>query len=257
MIDSHCHLDREPLINNFNDIIKRAKDVGIEKILTICTTKKNFENIEELIQKDKIIYGTFGIHPHETSHNQINKLQIINNVKKNPKIIGVGETGLDFYYNNSDKNSQIKSFEEHIQASIELNVPIIIHSRSAEYETFEILNKYKNKNLKILMHCFTGSQHFVKKLIELNSYFSASGIITFKKSAELNDTFKIIPLEKILIETDSPFLAPIPKRGKSNEPSYLKYTLEHMAKLKNIPSKEMEILTTKNFNKLFEIIDED
>ena len=253
MIDSHCHLDREPLINNFEEVMQRAKNVGIEKILTICTTNKNFSDIENLVKKDQIIYGTFGIHPHEANTNSISKDQIIKNVSKNNKIIGVGETGLDFYYNNSDKVSQINSFEEHILASIELNKPIIIHSRNAEDETFELLNKYKNQNIKILMHCYTGSLELAKKMLDLNSYFSASGIITFKKSVDLNNTFNFIPSDKILIETDSPFLAPVPKRGKTNEPSYLKYTLEHMAKIKNIPPQEMELITSENFKKLFEV----
>ena len=253
MIDSHCHLDREPLINNFEEVMQRAKNVGIEKILTICTTNKNFSEVENLVKKDQIIYGTFGIHPHEANTNSISKDQIIKNVSKNRKIIGVGETGLDFYYNNSDKVSQINSFEEHILASIELNKPIIIHSRNAEDETFELLNKYKNQNIKILMHCYTGSLELAKKMLDLNSYFSASGIITFKKSADLNNTFNFIPSDKILIETDSPFLAPVPKRGKTNEPSYLKYTLEHMAKIKNIPPQEMELITSQNFKKLFEV----
>ena len=185
MIDSHCHLDREPLINNFEEVMQRAKNVGIEKILTICTTNKNFSEVENLVKKDQIIYGTFGIHPHEANTNSISKDQIIKNVSKSHKIIGVGETGLDFYYNNSDKVSQIKSFEEHILASIELNKPIIIHSRNAEDETFELLNKYKNQNIKILMHCYTGSLELAKKMLDLNSYFSASGIITFKKSSDL------------------------------------------------------------------------
>ena len=253
MIDSHCHLDREPLINNFEEVMQRAKNVGIEKILTICTTNKNFSEIENLVKKDQIIYGTFGIHPHEANNNSISKDQIIKNVSKNNKIIGVGETGLDFYYNNSDKVSQINSFEEHILASIELNKPIIIHSRNAEDETFELLNKYKNQNIKILMHCYTGSLELAKKMLDLNSYFSASGIVTFKKSADLNNTFNFIPSDKILIETDSPFLAPVPKRGKTNEPSSLKYTLEHMAKIKNISPQEMELITSQNFKKLFEV----
>ena len=253
MIDSHCHLDREPLINNFEEVMQRAKNVGIEKILTICTTNKNFSEVENLVKKDQIIYGTFGIHPHEANTNSISKDQIIKNVSKNDKIIGVGETGLDFYYNNSDKVSQINSFEEHILASIELNKPIIIHSRNAEDETFELLNKYKNQNIKILMHCYTGSLELAKKMLDLNSYFSASGIITFKKSADLNNTFNFIPSDKILIETDSPFLAPVPQRGKSNEPSFLKYTLEHMAKIKNIPPQEMELITSQNFKKLFAV----
>ncbi len=253
MIDSHCHLDREPLINNFEEVIQRAKNVGIEKILTICTTNKNFTEIENLVKKDQMIYGTFGIHPHKADTNSINKDQIIKNVSKNHKIIGVGETGLDFYYNNSDKISQINSFEEHILASIELNIPIIIHSRNAEDKTFELLNKYKNQNIKILMHCYTGSLELAKKMLDFNTYFSASGIITFKKSTDLNNTFNFIPSDKILIETDSPFLAPVPKRGKTNEPSYLKYTLDHMAKIKNTSPQEMELITTQNFKKLFEV----
>ena len=253
MIDSHCHLDHEPLFSDLSNVIKRSKDIGIEKILTISTSLSSFSKIIDIVNHNDIIYGTIGIHPHETNTDTINSNEIVNSLNSNNKIIGVGETGLDFYYDNSDRNSQIKSFEQHILASIELNKPIIIHSRSAEKETFEILNKYKNEKLKILMHCFTGSTSFAKKMLNLNSYFSASGIITFKKSLDLNNTFRVIPLNRILIETDSPFLAPVPKRGKSNEPSFLKYTLEHMANIKNISLKEMEILTTKNFNELFKI----
>ena len=137
-------------------------------------------------------------------------------------MIGIGETGLDFYYNHSNKVNQIKSFNEHIEASIELNLPIIVHSRNAEEETFNILNDYKNKNPKILMHCFSGSDAFFKKMEKLNSYFSASGIITFKNSFDLQNTFTKIPNNKLLVETDSPFLSPIPMRGKTNEPSFIK-----------------------------------
>ena len=253
MIDSHCHLDRVPLINNLNEVIERCKTVGIKKILTICTTNDNFNKILDIVKIDKIIYGTFGIHPHETNSNKTSTEEIINNVKKSEKIIGVGETGLDFFYNNSDRNKQIESFEKHILASIYLDIPIIVHSRSAEKETFDILNKYKNKNPKILMHCFTGSYEFAKKMMDLDAYFSASGIITFKKSNELNETFKKIPNNRLLIETDSPFLAPVPMRGKQNEPSYLKYTLLHLSKIKNLNSSDIEKLTSENFENLFDI----
>ena len=167
------------------------------------------------------------------------------------KILGVGETGLDFYYNNSDKESQEISFINHIEASIELNIPIIIHSRKAENETYDILKKYKNSNIKILMHCFTGSYEFANKLMEFNSYFSASGIITFKNSLDLQDTFKKIPLDKILIETDSPFLSPVPMRGKKNEPSFVKFVLEKLAKIKEIDNTKIDKITSNNFNSLF------
>ena len=251
MIDSHCHLDHEPLFANLNDIILRSKKVGIEKILTICTTVSSYDDILRIIQKDSIIYGTFGIHPHEVQKYKIDKKEIIKKVLNNNRIIGVGETGLDFYYNNADKKSQIESFENHIDASVELNIPLIVHSRNAEIETFDILKKKYSKNLKILMHCFTGTVSFVDNLMTLNAYFSASGIITFKNSLELQNTFKKIPLEKLLIETDSPFLAPVPMRGKKNEPSYIKYTLEKLAQLKNIDKISLDKITTNNFNNLF------
>ena len=251
MIDSHCHLDHEPLLSNIDSIIERSKSAGITKILTICTTLNSFNKIKKLVLKDKIIYGTYGIHPHETKNDIVNSDLIINEISNNDKIIGVGETGLDFYYDNSDKETQIKSFETHIKASIELNIPLIIHSRSAENETFDILNKYKNDDLKILMHCFTGSQKFAEKLLDLNAYFSASGIITFKNSQDLQKTFQLIPLDKLLIETDSPFLAPEPNRGKKNEPSFVKFTGKKLADIKNISFEDLVNSTTNNFNKIF------
>ena len=253
MIDSHCHLDHEPLHENLSDIINRSKKAGITKLLTICTTFESFENIKTIVKKDQIIYGTYGIHPHETESNRVDKQTIVRSVKENVKIIGIGETGLDFFYNHSDRDRQINSFEAHIEASIELDKPIIIHSRNAEKETFDILNSYKNKNLKILMHCFTGSLEFSKKLQTLGAFFSASGIITFKNSIEIQNTFKTIPYEKLLIETDSPFLAPIPMRGKKNEPSYIKYTLDQLSLLKKTTVKDMSKITTDNFNKLFSL----
>ena len=253
MIDSHCHLDHEPLRENLTEVINRSKEIGITKLLTICTTLESFENIKTIVEKDKMIYGTYGIHPHETVSNIVNKQTIVRSVNENEKIIGIGETGLDFFYNYSDRERQISSFKAHIEASIELNKPIIIHSRDAEKETFEILNSYKNKKLKILMHCFTGSLEFSQKLQTLDAFFSASGIITFKNSTDLQNTFKTIPIKKLLIETDSPFLAPIPMRGKKNEPSFIKYTLEKLSSLKETTVEEMSKITTDNFNKLFNL----
>ena len=250
MIDSHCHLDHEPLLNNINEVLKRSKNVGIKKLLTICTTLKGFNNIKNILTIDKIIYGTFGIHPHETDNDNISKNIIVENIKKNPKLIGIGETGLDFYYNHSKKNKQIDSFKRHIEAALETNLPIIVHSRNAEEETFNILSKYKHEKPKILMHCFTGSYNFYKKMEELNSFFSASGIITFNNSQDLQNTFLKIPNNKLLVETDSPFLSPVPMRGKKNEPSFIKYTIKKLAEIKNINMSEMINITTDNFNKL-------
>ena len=251
MIDSHCHLDHTPLNQNISEVINRAKQSGLSKLLTICTTLESFTNILKLINYDDIIFGTFGIHPHESKSNVVDKKTIITNTKKHKKIIGIGETGLDFYYNHSDKDKQISSFKVHIEASIDLNLPLIVHSRNAEKETYDILNQYKSDKPKILMHCFTGSNEFALKLLDLNAYFSASGIITFKNSLDLQNTFKNIPNDKILVETDSPFLAPVPMRGKSNEPSFIIHTLKKLSEIKNINEKKMAEITTNNFEAIF------
>jgi TatD DNase family protein len=251
MIDSHCHLDHEPLFSDLTNVIKRSKAVGIQKLLTISTSFESYSKIKNIVDLDEIIYGTIGIHPHETDKNIINSDLLIDNINKYKKIIGIGETGLDFYYNNSDKTAQIESFNKHIEAAITTKVPIIIHSRNAENETFDILNSYKDQKLKILMHCFTGSKEFAHKLLELDSFFSASGIITFKNSTTLQDTFKTIPLNKLLIETDSPFLAPVPNRGKKNEPSFIEHTAKRLAEIKNISKNDLIKATTDNFNNLF------
>tara|TARA_B100001778_G_scaffold230816_1_gene192091 strand:+ start:146 stop:910 length:765 start_codon:yes stop_codon:yes gene_type:complete len=251
MIDSHCHLDHEPMFSDLKNVILRSKENGLEKILSICTTRDSFKKIIDIVKFDPIIYGTFGIHPHETTNEKTTKEDIIKNVSTNKKIIAIGESGLDFYYDHSPRDQQISSFKNHIEASIELNMPIIVHSRNAEKETFEVLNNYKNSNPKILMHCFTGSSEFAYKLLTLNSYFSASGIITFKNSIDLQNTFKLIPNDKLLIETDSPYLSPVPLRGKKNEPSFIKYTLEKLAEIKDIKLKELEKITNDNFNSLF------
>ena len=251
MIDSHCHLDYEPLFDNLDQILIRSKKIGIEKLLTICTTFKSFEKIKFLVQRDKIIFGTYGIHPHEVKNNKVTTKLIIDEINENKKIIGIGETGLDFYYNHSNKKDQINSFINHIKASMNLKIPLIIHSRNAETETFEVLNEFKNENLKILMHCFTGSKKFAENMLNLNAYFSASGIITFKNSIDLQETFKGLPLDKLLIETDSPYLAPEPNRGKKNEPSYIDFTAAKLGEIKNISKSEVVKITTNNFNKLF------
>jgi len=253
--DSHCHLDYPKLYDQLDDIVKRAEYNQVKYLLTICTTLKSFERIKLIITKYKNIYGTFGIHPHESEkYPQVDSKFILNIKNKHNKIIGIGETGLDFYYNYSEKEIQKKSFIEHISAASQLNIPIIVHSRNAEVDTYEILkSESKNSNLKVLIHCFTGSRDFAKKLIDLNFYISVSGIITFKKSTELADTVSSIPMENLLVETDSPYLAPLPYRGKDNEPSYIIHTVEKLSQIKKLPNESIVINTTNNFMKLFNL----
>ena len=255
IIDSHCHLDYPNLYDQLDDVIKRAELNKVKYLLTICTTLESFERIKLIIHKYENIYGTFGIHPHETKKfTNINSRFILDLKKRYKKIIGIGETGLDFYYNYSEKEIQKKSFIEHINAASELNIPIIVHSRDAENETYEILNsERKNSDLKVLIHCFTGSKEFAKKLLNINCFISVSGIITFKNSTELADTVSIIPIEKLLVETDSPYLAPLPHRGKSNEPSYIIHTVNKLSEIKKISKEKVITNTTNNFKKLFDI----
>jgi TatD DNase family protein len=255
IVDSHCHLDYSNLYDQLDKVVERANKSEVKQFLTICTTLESFEKIKIIVEKYSNIFGTFGIHPHETNKNQnINSKYILEIKKKHKKIIGIGETGLDFYYNHSDKKTQTSSFIEHIQAASELNIPIIVHSRNAEVETYEIIkSEKKNLNLKVLIHCFTGSKEFAKKLLDLNCYISVSGIITFKNSTELVETVSSIPIDKLLVETDSPYLSPMPHRGKSNEPSYIIHTVNKLSEIKNLPKETVISSTTENFNKLFNI----
>ncbi len=253
IIDSHCHLNYEPMSLSLEDTIKRANNDGVKYLLTISTEDKSFDKILKIISDFKCVYGSYGIHPHEAkNHKTIFSKDILNKIQLSKKLIGIGESGLDFYYNYSEKEDQIRSFEEHIEASQISNLPIIVHTRNAEKETLEILKKRKKeKEFKILIHCFTGTKDFAFKLLDLGAYISASGVVTFKKSLELANTFKEIPNDRILVETDSPYLAPVPLRGKPNEPSFIIHTVEYLSKLKNISFDSFSKITTNNFFKLF------
>jgi TatD DNase family protein len=253
IIDSHCHLEYEPMSLNLNDTIARANKDGVKFLLTISTTDKSLEKILKITNDFDCVYGTYGIHPHEAkNHKNIKSHEIIEKINLSKKIIGIGETGLDFYYNHSEKKDQVKCLEEHIESAQKLNIPLIVHTRSAEKETLEILKKRKKeKDFKILIHCFTGTRDFAFKLLDLNAYISASGVITFKKSINLATTFKDIPNNRILVETDAPYLAPVPLRGKTNEPSYIIHTVKFLSQLKKITFEDFSKITTNNFFNLF------
>ena len=253
IIDSHCHLEFEPLSKNLDLVVNRAQKNGVKYLLTISTTNKSFEKIIQIINRYPCIYGSYGIHPHESEHyTSINCSEILKKIKLNKKIIGIGETGLDFYYNHSKKDTQIKLFIEHIKAAQDSKLPLIVHTRSAENETYQILkSELKNKSFKILIHCFTGSKDFAHNLLDLGCYISASGIVTFKNSTDLANTFKEIPNNRILVETDSPYLSPDPLRGKTNEPSHIIHTVKFLSKLKDLNTNDFSKITSENFFNLF------
>jgi TatD DNase family protein len=250
IIDSHCHLDYEPLINNIDQILLNAKKNDITKLLTIGTSLESSKKVLDIINKYSNVYGAIGIHPNSTTGNLEKLDDIIALKNNNKKVIAFGETGLDYFYKHSKKNDQIFAFEKHIEFSIAENVPVIIHTRDADDDTISIIKKYYKKT-NFLIHCFTGTLDFAKKLLDLNCIISFSGIITFKKSNNLRDVVKYVPLEKMLIETDSPYLSPDPFRGKSNEPANVKIVAETIASIKQISFGEVASSTTANFEKFF------
>ena len=250
IIDSHCHLDYEPLISDINKIILNAKKNNVTNLLTIGTSLESSKRVLEIVKKYENVYGAIGIHPNSTTNNLSDLNELVDIKKKSKKIIAFGETGLDYFYKRSEKNDQIQSFEKHIEFAISEKVPVIIHTRDSDEDTISIIKKYYTKT-KFLIHCFTGSLDFAKNLLDLECLISFSGIITFKKSTDLRNVVKYVPMEKMLIETDSPYLSPDPFRGKSNEPANVKIVAENIALIKEISFEEVANLTTSNFNKFF------
>jgi TatD DNase family protein len=250
IIDSHCHLDYEPLINNINDVLLNAKKNNITHLLTIGTSLESSKKIIEIIEKYENIYGSIGIHPNSTTSHLNDLDKLIDIKKKSKKIIGFGETGLDYFYKKSEKKDQIFSFEKHIEFATCEKVPVIIHTRDADEDTISIIKKNYTKT-KFLIHCFTGNLEFAKKLLDLGCLISFSGIITFKKLTELRSVVKYVPMDKMLVETDSPYLSPDPLRGKSNEPANVKIIAEKVASIKGISLDDVANITTKNFKFFF------
>ena len=252
MIDSHCHLNFNSIKDNIDNVINNARKNNITSLLTINTDPNEFDSHYNLIKKYKSIYISYGLHPESVSDtNSISKELIIKKCE-NEKIIGIGETGLDFYHSDDYKDFQYKNFEEHIEASIVTNLPLIIHQRNSENEIINVLKKYqKHHHLKVVFHCFTGSEYLKKFCLDNEFYFSFSGIVTFKNANELRKNIFDIPLNFILIETDSPFLSPVPFRGKQNEPANVLYIAKYLSEFYEISLDKFIIHTDNNFYKLF------
>jgi len=257
VIDSHCHLNFPSIRKDIKNVLKRSEANGVTKLLTINTNPNEFNDHYNLIKNFDNIYISYGIHPHEVKKNSFLSFEDIENKMKSSKVIGIGETGLDFFHSIEFKKKQYEIFEKHIEASKVFDLPIIIHQRNSEKEIIEILKKYKNDNLKLVFHCFTGSKDLLEYCNENKYYISLSGIVTFKNANLLRETIKIASLDYLLVETDSPFLSPTPMRGKENEPSFVKFTAEYLANFYSIEREEFNKLTDNNFYKLFSRAKED
>ena len=252
MIDSHCHLNFGSLAKDFNSIIKRAKESNITAILSINTNPDEFESHYQLIKNHLSLFISYGLHPVNVNSFNIPSIDTLKSYCEYEQVIGIGETGLDFYRSTEHKSEQYQSFENHIECSYETNLPLIIHQRNSEKEIVDVLNNYqKSKPLKVVFHCFTGSAKLRSFCLDNEFYISISGIITFKNANDLREVISDFPLHQILIETDSPFLAPVPFRGKINEPSFVKYISEYLSDFYKIPQKKFNETTDNNFYKLF------
>jgi TatD DNase family protein len=252
-VDSHCHLDYDIFNDDREAMMLRAKEYGIDYMVSIGVELDKMPNILKIVEPHQNLFATVGIHPHHALEAQENCLEQLYEYAKHSKIIGLGETGLDYYYNKTGYDIQEKIFRDHIQVARHFDLPVIVHTRDAEDDTIRILQEAikSEGNFRILIHCFSGTDYLAKSCLDLGAYLSISGIITFKKSEELRQTVKNIPLNRLLVETDSPYLAPIPHRGQRNEPAYTKYTLETVANLHNMSYPEADIITTDNFFQLF------
>jgi TatD DNase family protein len=248
-IDSHCHLNYPELADDLGGVIKRAQDVGVKEMLAISTSLKSYHEVLGIAERYPFIYASFGIHPHDVDKEDNLSLEEMILHTQHPKVVGVGETGLDFYYDHSDRKTQEESFLKHLELCRITKLPIIVHTRSADERTLEILKDYND--VTGVIHCFTGSKELAYGVLDLGYYISISGIVTFKKAEDLQAITKLIPEDRLLIETDSPYLAPIPMRGKSNEPSYLYHTAIFIAALRNMSLEALGQVTTANFYKLF------
>lgn len=249
LIDSHCHLDMLAAKTDLDEVIENAARHEVKYMQTICTKLENFPNILQIAKRYDNVYASVGVHPDEAV--EISHKTLID-LAQDPKVIGLGETGLDYYRQDETKSLQISCFTEHIIASQQLALPVIVHTRSAESDTIDIITKeMHHKSFTGLIHCFTGTRHLAEKMLDLGFYISISGIVTFKNTLDLKEIVKFIPLDRLLIETDSPYLAPVPMRGKSNEPAFVSYVAQYIADLKGIPLKKLADQTTDNFFGLF------
>ena len=252
LVDSHCHLDFPEFAPELDAVLARARTAGVKSFLTICTELARFAGVRAVADHAPDIHCTVGVHPHEAAKEPLAGPGALLKEAAHPKVVGFGETGLDFYYNHSPRAEQIANFRVHIAAAREADLPLVVHTRDAEDETIAILrDEYDKGAFCGLIHCFTGTAKLARAVLELGFYISASGIATFKKAEALRAVLKDVPLDRLLIETDAPYLAPLPHRGKRNEPAYVVHTAAMLAELKGVTADEFAESTTANFFRLF------
>ena len=252
LVDSHCHLDFADFAGEREDVLARARRAGIGTFLTICTKISEFSQVEALAEAEDDVWCSVGIHPHEAASEPATDVATLSSLTQHRKVVGIGECGLDFYYEHSPRKRQIEVFRTHAAAARETGLPLIVHTRNADAETAAILVDEAGKGaLRGVIHCFTSGPELAEKALELDFYISFSGIVTFKKADELRTIARALPLDRILVETDAPYLAPVPLRGKRNEPAFVVHTATLLAELRGMNAAAFAAQTTENFFRLF------
>ncbi|MGE5505702.1 MAG: TatD family hydrolase [Actinomycetota bacterium] len=252
LVDSHCHLDFPDFADDLDGVVARAVEAGVGRMLTINTHVTRFERVLAVAERFDCVWCTVGIHPHEAGTEPAANFDRLVELSSHPKVVGFGETGLDYYYDKSPREAQRASFCTHIAAARATGLPVVVHTRDADDDTAAILAEEMGKGAFTgLIHCFSGGPQLAEKVVELGLYVSVSGILTFKTADSLRDTVAAVPLDRLLVETDAPYLAPIPFRGKRNEPAYTARTAARLAEVKGVAMGDIERATTANFHRLF------
>ena len=252
LVDSHCHLDFPGLVDTLDDVLLRAAASDVGLMVTISTRIRQMAKLIEIVEARDNVYCSVGTHPHNASEEKDLGIEDILCHTDHPKVVAIGEAGLDYFYDHGDPNDQAAGFRRHIEAARLTGLPLVIHTRDAEEDTARILREESERGaFPFLLHCFTGSLELAETGIELGGYVSFSGVLTFKKSDELRAVAKALPLDRLLVETDAPYLAPHPNRGKTNEPSFVALTAGVLAEVRGVSSSEIAAITTDNFHRLF------
>lgn len=254
LIDTHAHIDMEDYSADFGEMLKRAENCGVKKIIIPGVEPSGFERIFELTEKYENIFGCVGVHPEELDSYNEQAEEKIKYFLSKQKIVALGEVGLDYYWDKTRTERQKEIFEKQIYLAKEAGKPVVVHDREAHQDTFEILKKTGAKEIGVIMHCFSGSAEFAIQCAKEGFYIALGGVVTFKNAKKMKEVAQVIPLENLLVETDSPYLTPVPFRGKRNEPSFVKYSAEEIAKLRECSLDEIADATTKNAMKVFQIV---
>lgn len=253
LIDTHTHIDMENFQDKFEEVLLTAKQHGVEKVVIPGVEPSGFKRIVELCEKYENVFGAVGVHPEELNSFNEEAEGLIKEYLKHPKIIAVGEIGLDYYWDKSQTEKQKEIFEKQIMLAKEAGKPVLVHDREAHLDTFEILKKTNAKETGVVMHCFSGSSEFAIQCVKEGFYIALGGVVTFKNAKKAKEVAKVVPLERLLLETDAPYMAPVPFRGKENQPAYVKFVAQEIADLRGISFEEVAEATTANAQRILKI----